>query len=247
VGTPLQITFQIWRTILGKKFQTGAGDKVKVYVALLPLGSRVEPVDVTVTTGTGGVTAASNTITVAALSGAIAAGTPLLFSNVGGGKLQVYLAADAAAGATTLSVETTSGSLAGTCTAAYVAKLRLAGGTSTGAKIGNSTTESLVFEDAQGYEDGIVTKSNWEVPWEANLLADDDSYRRIYFAASYGTSGREVYIWQYDPPPVGATSGDGLKGACIVGDFSKTFKSDSIVTFSTTFKGQGSPTFMRYA
>ena len=232
---------------MGKKFQTGAGDKVKVYVALLPLGSRVEPVDVTVTTGSGGITAASNTITVAALSGPIAAGTPLLFTNGGGGKLLTYLATDAVAGATSLAVETTTGSLAGTCTASYVAKLRLAGGTSTGAKIGNSTTESLVFEDQQGYEDGVVTKANWEIPWTANLLADDDSYRRIYYAASNGTSGREVYVWQYDPPPVGATTGDGLKGACIVGDFSKDFKSDAIVTFQTTFKGQGSPTFIRYA
>ena len=57
---------------MGKKFQTGAGDKVKVFVALLPLGVRTEPVDVTVTTGAGGITAASTTITVAALSGAIA-------------------------------------------------------------------------------------------------------------------------------------------------------------------------------
>lgn len=56
-----------------KKFQTGAGDKIKVFVALLPLGDRTEPVNVTVTTGTGGVTAASVTIAVAALSGPIAA------------------------------------------------------------------------------------------------------------------------------------------------------------------------------
>jgi hypothetical protein len=232
---------------LGRKFQTGAGDKIKVFVALLPLGSRVEPVDVTVTTGTGGITNGSTTITVAALSGAIAAGTPLLFSNAGGGKLQTYLAADAAAGATVLTVETTTGSLTGTCTASYVAKLRLAGGTSTGAKITNSTTESLVFEDQQGYDDSIVTKANWEIPWTANLLSDDDSYRRIYYAASKGTSGREVFIWQYDPPPAGYTTGDGLKGACIVGDLSKDLKSDSIVSFSTTFKGNGSPEFMRYA
>ena len=57
---------------MGKKFQNGAGDKVKVYVALLPLGVRTEPTNVTVTTDSGGISAASTTITVAALSGAIA-------------------------------------------------------------------------------------------------------------------------------------------------------------------------------
>ncbi|MEP0873360.1 hypothetical protein NDA01_26730 [Trichocoleus desertorum AS-A10] len=230
-----------------KKFQTGAGDKIKVFVALLPLGDRTEPVNVTVTTGTGGITAASTTIAVAALSGPIAAGTPLEFSNAGGGKLKVYLSDDAKAADTVLKVETTSGSLTCTCTANYVAKLRLAGGTSTGAKIGNTTTESLVFEDPEGFEDGVVTKANWSIPWNANLLSDDDSYRRIYYAAIHGTSGREVYIWQYDPPPSGYTTGDGLRGACIVGDLSKDFKSDSIVSFTTEFKGQGSPTEIRYA
>jgi hypothetical protein len=232
---------------MGKKFQTGAGDKIKVFVALLPLGDRTEPVNVNITTGSGGITNGSTTITVAALSGPIAGGTPIKFTNAGGGSLQTYLASDAKAGDTVLTVETTTGSLTGTCTAAYVAKLRLAGGTSTGAKITNSTTESLVFEDEQGYEDGVVTKASWSVPWNANLLSDDDSYRRIYAAAAKGTSGREVYVWQYDPPPAGYTTGDGLKGACIVGDFSKDLKSDSIVSFTTEFKGQGSPEFIRYA
>jgi hypothetical protein len=231
---------------MGKKFQNGAGDKVKVYVALLPLGVRTEPVNVTVTTGSGGISAASTTITVAALSGAIAAGTPLSFSN-GSSSLYVYLAADAAAGATTLTVETTTGSLTGTCTATYTAKLRLLGGTSTGAKIGATTTESLVFEDALGYEDGVVTKQNWEVPWKANLLSDDDAYRRVAYAASTAISGRELFIWQFDPPPAGYTNGDGLKGSVIASDFSKDFPSDNIVTFSCTFKGQGSPTITRYS
>ncbi|MEP0873618.1 hypothetical protein NDA01_28060 [Trichocoleus desertorum AS-A10] len=56
-----------------KKFQTGAGDKIKVFVALLPLGDRTEPVNVTVTTGSGGITASSTSLAVAALSGGIAA------------------------------------------------------------------------------------------------------------------------------------------------------------------------------
>ena len=99
---------------MSKTFQVGAGNKVKLYVALLPLGDRTEPEDVTVT-ASGGITSAATTITVAALTGAIAGGTPLKFSN-GTNDLIVYLTEDAKAGATSLKVEATTAALTGSCT-----------------------------------------------------------------------------------------------------------------------------------
>lgn len=216
---------------MGKKFQVGSGNKIKMYVALLPLGDRTEPVTINgIATSNSGITANATTINLGAAVGGvgIAGGTPLLFANAGGTKVKVYLTDDAKADDTVLKTEPIAATVAGVCTATYVPKLRLLGGTSTSPKVTNKTQESIVFEDELGYEDGVVTSSAWEIPWTANLLADDDAYRRIYFSATHGTSGRECYVWQYDPPPSGYTTGDGLKGACIVADFSKDLKSDGM-------------------
>jgi hypothetical protein len=233
-----------------RKFQSGAGDKIKVYVALLPLGVRTMPVTINgIATTSGGITGAATTINLGSAVGGvgIAAGTPLLFANSGGTQVKVYLTADAAASDTTLTIEAAAATVSGVCTATYVPKLRLLGGTSTSPKISNKTQESLVFEDQLGFEDSLVTGASFEIPWSANLLADDDAYRRVFYAATHGTEGREMYVWQYDPPPVGYTLGDGIAGATIVSDFSKDFKSDGIITFSTTFKGCGTPVISRYS
>ncbi len=58
----------------------------------------------------------------------------------------------------------------------------------------------LVFEDLLGYKDGAVTGQSWELPWTANLLSDDEAFRRVFFAASQAVSGREVFVWQEDAP-----------------------------------------------
>lgn len=226
-------------------FQTGAGNKVKLYIALLPLGSRTAPVDQTVTCSTNASSSAT-TIAVSALSHPIAAGTPLTFG-VGASATTCYLSADADTGDISLTVEALTSAVAATETASYVAKSRLLGGTQTGANIGADRTESLVFEDSLGYTDGVITKQNWDIPWTANLLADDNAYRQVYYAATNAISGRELYLWQEDPPPQGYTTGDGLKGAVVVTDFSKDFPSDGIITFNCTFSGQGSPTITRYS
>lgn len=226
-------------------FQVASGNKVKVYVALLPLGSRTEPVNVSVTAGSG-LTSGATSITVTALSGPIAAGTPLTFSN-GASTRVVYLTADAATGATTLSVEAIAGALAGSSTATYTAKLRLNGGTQLSVDLSAERTESLVFEDPLGYQDGVITSQSWSMPWTANLLSNDDAFRRVFYAASEAVSGREVYVWQEDPPPAGATTGDGLKGAAVITNFQKSLQSAAIATLSFSITGQGSPTITRYS
>ncbi|MFB2768582.1 hypothetical protein ACE1AT_04725 [Pelatocladus sp. BLCC-F211] len=231
---------------MSKTFQVGAGNKVKLYVALLPLGDRTEPEDVSITTSAA-ISSGATSIAVTALTGAIAGGTPLTFDN-GTSKLTVYLARDAKAGDTTLTVETTTAGLTGSSsTAEYVAKLRLLGGTQLNANINSDRTDVLVFEDPLGYKDGAITGQSWELPWTANLLSDDDAFRRTAFAATYAVSGREMYVWQEDPPPNGYAVGDGLKGAACVMNFQKSLQSTAICTISCTFMGQGSPTITRYS
>ncbi|MCC5640641.1 hypothetical protein LC593_33380 [Nostoc sp. CHAB 5844] len=231
---------------MSQTFQVGAGNKVKLFVALLPLGSRTEPIDVTVTT-TAAIASGATSVAVTALTGPIAGGTPLTFSN-GTDNLTVYLAKDAKAGATSLNVEPTTAGLTGSSsTAEYKAKLRLLGGTQLNANINSDRTDVLVFEDPLGYKDGAITGQSWELPWTANLLSDDEAFRRVAYAAANAVSGREVYVWQEDPPPAGFAKGDGLKGACCVMNFQKSLQSTAICTVSLTFQGQGSPTITRYA
>jgi hypothetical protein len=236
---------------MSKKFVTGSGDKVKVFVALLPLGSREEPTQINgIVTQNTGIAANATVVNLSAAVGGqgIAAGTPLTFTNNAGASRKVYLTADAKADDTTLEIEPmVGGAISGVCTATYVPKLRLLGGTQSGATIGAQRTQTLVFEDPLGYEDGVVTSQNFEIPWTANLLADDDAYRRVFYAASNAIEGREVYVWQYDPPPAGYTVGDGLKGACVITNFQKSFQAGQILTFQCTFNGQGSPELLRYA
>ncbi|WP_414755580.1 hypothetical protein [Anabaena sp. CCY 9910] len=226
-------------------FQVASGNKVKVFVALLPLGSRTEPVNVNITAGSG-ITSNATSVTVSALSGPIAGGTPLTFTN-GNGSRTVYVASDVLAGATSIPIEAASGALAGSATATYTAKLRLNGGTQLSVDLSAERTESLVFEDPLGYQDGVITSQSWSMPWTANLLSNDDAFRRVFYAASEAVSGREVYIWQEDPPPAGATTGDGIKGAAVITNFQKSLQSAQIATCSFTIQGQGSPTITRYS
>lgn len=231
---------------MSKTFQIGAGDKVKLYVALLPLGSRTEPIDVEDITASAGITANATTVTVDALTGAIAGGTPLTFDN-GTAKQVVYLATDAKVGETVLKIEPNLTALVGTSTANYIVKSRLLGGTQLNANINANRTNVLVFEDPLGYEDGAITSQSWELPWTANLLTDDEAYRRVSYAATQAVAGREVYIWQQDPPPAGYATGDGLKGACVVMNLQKNLQSNAICTVQMQFMGQGSPTITRYS
>lgn len=230
---------------MSRTFQVGAGNKVKLYVALLPLGDRTEPVDVTITAGSG-ITSAATSITVTALTGPIAGGTPLDFTN-GTATITVYLAADAKIGDTTLTIEAASAALTGSSTATYTAKLRLLGGTQLSAKINSDRADVLVFEDPLGYKDGAITGQSWELPWTANLLSDDEAFRRVFYASANAVSGREVFVWQLDPPPAGYATGDGLKGAAVVMNMDKSLESTSICKVSFSLMGQGSPTITRYS
>lgn len=225
---------------MSKAFLTGVGNKIKVYVALLPKGSRTAPTDVTVTVDTGGGAVASDTsIGVTALSGAIAKGTPLLFS----GGTKAVLSADAAAGATTLTVSPLDGAIADAETATFTAKTRLLGGTQADLSLGNTTTDVLVFEDAGGYNDGAVTGASWSISWSANELLDDTTFDAIEYNARNATSGQEVYIWHESPPPTGYTVGRTYHGPAIIEGFDMTRPSDGLLSYSCTFQGRGTPSF----
>ena len=238
-----------------KRFQVGSGNKVFLYVALLPLKSRKEPQNVriqaTADFSSGPDSTLQGELAVSALDGDIAAGSIISFGNF---NTQTQVKAildkdakegDASLGLTILPESQITDILTG-ATTDYIAKLRLLGGTSLSPNINANRVDSLVFEDALGYSDGVITSQSWELGWTANLLPTDEAFRRVYYQASRGTSGRELYLWQYDPAPAGFTQVDGLKGAAVATGVSKDLPSDGIITFNCTFTGQGSPTILRY-
>ncbi len=221
-----------------KAFQTGVGNKIKVYAALLPKGSRTAPVDVSITVDTGGGAIIGDTeIGVVALTGAIAKGTPLIFS--GGGK--AYLAEDAAVGDIILTVQPLVAAIADAETAEFVAKSRLLGGTQADLNYGNTSTDVLIFEDEKGYADGAITGSSWSISWNANILLDDTSFETLEYNATNATSGQEIYIWRETVPPTGFTIGKTTHGPCVVSDYSEPTPSDGLLTYSCTFQGRGTP------
>jgi hypothetical protein len=230
-----------------KKFQVGAGDKIKVFVALLPLGDRAEPEDVTITAGSG-ITSSATSITVTALSGPIPAGTELVFDN-STTKRTVTLTKDAKVGATSLVISPANGALTGSSTSAYTAKLRLLGGTQADVQIASDNTDVLVFEDPGGYKDGAITAQSWTIPWQAQLYEDDPALKRVKFAARKAITQREIYIWHESPLPVGDqyTTGEVIQGATCIMNFTKTLPSNGLCTVGFTFQGRGEPTVTPYA
>jgi len=223
-----------------KAFLTGVGDKIKVYAALLPKGSRTAPADVSITVDAGGGAIASETsIGVTALSGAIAKGTPLVFS----GGTKAILNADAASGATTLTVLPLEGAVVDAETATFTAKTRLLGGTAADLSLGNTTTDVLVFEDAGGYNDGAVTGSSWSISWSAQELLDDSTFDALEYNARNANSGQEIYIWHESPAPTGYTTGRTYHGPAIIEGFDMTRPSDGLLSYSCTFQGRGTPNF----
>lgn len=227
-----------------KAFLTGVGNKVKVYVALLPKGSRTEPTNVSITVDTGGGAAIGETsIGVTALSGSIAKGTPLVFS--GGAK--AILAADAAATDTTLTVEALTAAIADAETATFTAKTRLLGGTQADLSLGNTTTDVLIFEDAGGYMDGAVTSASWSISWSANELLDDTTFDMVEYNARNATSGQEIYVWHESPAPTGFTTGRTYHGPAIIEGFDMSRPSDGLLSYTCTFMGRGTPSFSKPA
>jgi hypothetical protein len=223
-----------------KAFLTGVGDKVKVFVALLPKGSRTAPVNGTLTVASGGAGIIGDVdLGINASTIAIAEGTPLVTS--GGAK--IVLTQDLAIGDTTLFVRPLAKAVAVGETMAFVAKTRLLGGTQADLSLGNTTTDVLIFEDPGGYSDGAVTGSDWSISWSANELLDDTTFDMIEYNARNANSGQEIYIWHESPTPTGFTTGRTYHGPCIIEGFDMSRPSDGLLSYSCTFKGRGTPNF----
>lgn len=203
---------------------------------------RDKPVNVTVTLDDP-VVALDDTITVTALSGFIAAGNRLAFSN----GLVVYTTEDADAGATTIAIEPATGTAVGTETASYVAKTRIISTSSLGFNINNSDSTFQTHDDANGFSDGVITSADWSIPVEGQWIVGSATESMLQFLSYNAAKGREAYAWLELAPPSGATNGDTYEGPVVMESRTLPIPANGIVTYSSTLKGRKTPLFTRAA
>ncbi len=233
------------------RFYTASGNKVKLFLSLLPLCSREEPRDNLNMVLSRMIELDQDELSlVAPVQNPMSGGTSLPFV-VNGKKCLVELAEDVIAGQDNLPIkpfiaapqvtEIPAGAVTN-----FIAKQRLLGGTQLDVNINLETVDTVPFEDESGSDETTVVSSKTEIPWKASLLGSDIAYRRVFFCTMDAISGRELYIWQHDAPPPGAFQSDGIKGAALPLNFTKNFQTKAIVTFGCTFKVQGTPQRIPY-
>lgn len=219
-------------------FVLGKGTKVEI--ALLPLGSRVEPKRTTVTLAaeavkdvTGGATIAIPVLGAGVL---IPAGSYLAFVAPTSGKtVIVQTTADAKEGDATLEVV----SIPETIISESVANYPLRLSARTAANLGRTAqrTSSITFDD-DGYSDGLASSIEQTLECPGNWLPLDAGFA----TAEYGfTELREIYMWLTLPKISDAYS----KGRVYSGPGSITglplgIPADGVITgnISLTFNGK---------
>lgn len=217
------------------------GKGTKVDIAMLPVGSRVEPTSTTITLGTlaakdvvGGAS-----ITVPALGAGvfIPEGSYLGFVAPTTGKtVIVQLSADADAGDTTLSVEQIPEDIASGSVATY--PLRLSGRTA--ANIGRSGNRvSATDFDSDGYADGLTASIEQTLEVPGNWLPLDAGFATAEYAF---TELREIYIW-LELPKISAAYSKGriYKGAASITDLPLEIPADGIITGNISIAFNGKP------
>lgn len=121
---------------------------------------------------------------------------------------------------------------------------RLLGGTQSGFNISSDTVDSSVFEDEMGFTYGVVTGQSWDIPWTANLLADDQGHGIVKDAAVNAVSGAKVGITVVVKNKEGGTIISQLDGVAIVTNYAEDYPADGILTYNCTFTGYGKPTLI---
>lgn len=208
------------------------GKGTKVDIALLPVGSKTEPAEVTLTTQNSATAKDTTSPATITLSGAIAAdklipaGSFIGFVAPTTGKtVMVQLLADAEEGDTTLSVDIIPEEIDASSVAAY--PLRLSARTN--ANIGRSGNRvSSVDFDSGAFETGLTASISQTLELNGNYLSNDAGFRTTEYAF---TQLREIYVWVELPKSSNAYSkGKVYKGFASINDLPIEIPADGIVT-----------------
>lgn len=215
------------------------GRGTEVTVALLQPGVRSEVVPQTITVGATAAAAAATTITVTPLTEPIFASPEnpvfLAFEDaVDEGDRFVKVIADAADGATTLTVDPLKRGIAAASRGQYPVKLQARTSADLSTTANDTTTTTF---DSSGYVDGIVTSIGYGVSCPGNFLQLDAGFRTCFFAFN---EFREVWLTLKLPSPgQGYTSGYIFKGPASVTDAPLADPADGIITANLTFAIRG--------
>lgn len=220
------------------------GKGTKVSIALLPVGSTVEPEETTITLAaaaskdiTGGAT-----ITVPALATGvlIPSGSYLAFVAPTTGKsVLVQLTADAEATDTSLAVREIPEDIANGSVAVY--PLRLAGRTA--ANIGRSGNRvSSVDFDSEGYSTGLTASIESTLELPGNFIPTDAGFATCEHAF---LELREIYVW-LELPKISSLYSKGriYKGPASITDLPLDVGADSIVTGNISLAFNGKPDYV---
>lgn len=228
---------------MGTSFVIGKGTKVRI--AMLPLGSEIEPISATLTIG---VTPIAKDIAGEATIELLAA-LPTGFKAPAGSFLQfvapttgksvlVQLKEDALATETELTVESIPEAIAASSVAVY--PLKLGGRTAANlARSGNRT--STVDFDSDGYSKGLTTSIENGITFPGNWLPQDAGFATAEFAFQ---ELRQAYIWLELPRISDAYS----KGRIYHGPASLTsvpleIAADGIITGNVEASFEGKPNY----
>ncbi len=209
------------------------GKGTKVDIAMLPVGSKVEPTPQTLTTGataTAKDTTSPATITLAAAIAAgketIPAGSFLGFKDPLTGKVvMVQLTADAEAGDTDLTVNIIPEAIAANSVATY--PLRLSGRTTANIGRTGNRIESTDF-DSSGFSTGLTASIAQTLELSGSYLPNDPGFATAEVAF---TQLREVYVW-VELPKISAAYSKGkiYKGFASITDLPVEVPADGIIS-----------------
>lgn len=225
-------------------FVIGKGTQVRV--ALLPLGDRTTPGDVTLTTAgteTAKDTTSPGVITLAAALGAnilIPAGTYLTFKAPTTGKeVTVQLVEDAVTDDSELAVNLIPEGIAASSIAK--APLILRGRTSANLNRSGKTTTSVDFDSA-GYADGALTSIEQKIDIPGAWLPTDAGFATVEYAFQ---ELREIYLW-LELPKISAAYSKGkiYHGPALIENVGLESKADGIIDGKISVMFAGKPTIV---
>lgn len=234
------------------KIKQVRGKPVGLYLALLGVGVSTPPSVENIVVGTGGAAAGDNAIPVEALPVAIPKNTILTFSRAAGdpATVTVVVTADAAAAATSLSVEAFEGeegaglpaALAAADSASYDGLFTVAG-TENSPYTNNPQTQDLnavVYGSASG-----VSVSNPEVTSVSPQMARTglflSSGQLVKDIIQYADTNRLWYARQVTPDDTGAPFME-RTGLCKVSDLNEDKPADNLLRLSYTIRFTEKPT-----
>lgn len=216
------------------------GKGTKIRVALLPEGSREEPVAANITSAASSTAAGTTTITLTGTLGAgvlIPAGSYLPFIAPTTGKtVPVRLTADAEEGDSSLAVAAIPEAIAASSVAAFPTPLK----GRTAANLSRSTTDVTRTDfDSDGYSDGTGTSLEQGLDIPGSYLPTDAGYLTLEYAQE---NLREVWI-EYELPRPSALYSKGkiYKGVCSVMDLPLDNSAEGVIDSNGTLKWRGKP------